>query len=192
MYIIYLGGRNNGRQNNEVISDEVLNSRIAQANSIVKILFAIMNEEDDIDAYAEKTPEEMTDIVKLVDARFPEKKVASYDPVYTLFGQIFRNGYNTFGIDFMKNLLRRTDEAPSLCYKGLNDIIENLEIMQDKMETIISVLLKLIIEAPDEDRIAFKQAMESGQELSDIEFLDKYFKEVEEEAMKDMQDLIEN
>ena len=87
--------------------------------------FAIMNEEDDIDSYYDKTPEEMSNIIKLVDSRYPEKTEASYDPVYTKFGQVLLNGYNTFGIDFLKLLARRTDETPRLCYKGLLDIYTN-------------------------------------------------------------------
>lgn len=176
--------------NNDTMSDELLNQCIEKANSVVRILFAIMNEEEDINAYNEKTTDEMNSIIRLVDARFPEKKVASYDPIYTMFGQIFRNGYNTFGVDFLNLLTRRTDEAPKLCLKGLNDVIENDEITISKLDTIISVLIKLITKASDEEREQFTKALESGEALSDIDFLDKYFKEVEEEAQNEINELI--
>ena len=86
--------------------EEQLDNLVRNTDSVIKLLFAIMNEEEDIDAYYDKTPEEMSDIIRLVDARFPEKLEASYDPLYTKFGQILLNGYNTFGLDFLKLLAR--------------------------------------------------------------------------------------
>ena len=106
---------------------------LALSTQVLKYLFAIMNEEEDIDAYYEKSPAEMSDVISLVSARFPEKRVASYDPAFTTFGQVCLNGYDTFGIDFIKALLKRTDEVPNLCIKGLLDIIKNLMVQNQEL-----------------------------------------------------------
>ena len=139
-----------------------------EADRVAKYLFAIMNEEEDIDAYYDKTPDEMGDLVKLVLARYPEKVVASYDPAFTTFGQVCMNGYHTFGIDFLKALLRRTDEIPNICVKGLIDIIENLMIENQ------NIALKSVSE---KERIEIMKSLSNEEELSDEEFLNKLQKE---------------
>ena len=73
------------------MENEQIDTLVRNTDSVIKLLFAIMNEEEDIDAYYDKTPEEMSSIIELVDARFPEKQEASYDPLYTKFGQILLN-----------------------------------------------------------------------------------------------------
>lgn len=137
------------------------------ADTLIKYLYAIMNEED-IEAYKDKTKEEMTDIVTLCNSRYPERNMASYDPAYALFGQVLMNGYNTFGVDFFTQLLKRNDEVPKLCYKGLIDIMNNLMIEND---TLALQILKLT----DEDK--YKEALEmfkKENDLTDEEVLKMY------------------
>ena len=158
-----------------------LDFMVSNTDSVIKILFAIMNEEDDIDAYYDKTPEEMTDIIKLVDARFPEKMMASYDPLYTKFGQILLNGYNTFGIDFLKLLARRTDEIPRYCYKGLIDIYNNSLIASEEL----SVLVKKFVDDLSNDNIDEAKKLANDikdglkEDLSDEDFIKETSKEDE-------------
>ena len=145
---------------NEVNYDKELR----QADQVAKYLFAIMNEEDDLDVYYDKTPEEMQEVVKLVLARFPDKMMASYDPAFTTSGQVCLNGYHTFGVDFLKALLKRTDEIPRICVKGLIDIIENLMIENQQMA---------LEQLPEEERIKIMKSLADDEELTDEEFLDK-------------------
>lgn len=138
---------------------------LQQADSVSKRLFAIMNEEEDIDAYYEKTPEEMMDIITMVNARFPDKKETSYDPMFAQFGQICLNGYHTFGVDFLKLLSRRTDEIPEICYKGLIDLVENLMIENQDLA------MKLMIDKlPEEKRIEIMKSLSDKEDISDEEF----------------------
>lgn len=106
---------------------------LLKADSVIKVLAAIMNEEENIDEYETKTPTEMQDIFNLIVARYPDNIVASYDPKFTMFGQVCLNGYHTFGIDFLKLLLKRVDSVPNICIKGLIDIIENLMIENQQL-----------------------------------------------------------
>jgi hypothetical protein len=155
------------------MQEEQLDNLVRNADSIVKLLFAIMNEEEDIDAYYDKTPEEMADIIKLVDARFPEKKEASYDPLYTKFGQILLNGYNTFGIDFLKLLARRTDEVPRYCYKGLIDIYNNSLIANEELSVILNKFINDLSNNKVEEAISLAKDIKSvyAEDLTDEEFI---------------------
>ncbi len=147
-------------KSNEVNYD----NEVRQAEQVAKYLLAIMNEEDDLDAYYDKTPEEMQEVVKLLLARFPDKTVASYDPAFTTFGQVCLNGYHTFGVDFLKALVKRTDEIPRICIKGLIDIIENLMIENQQMA---------LDRLPEEERIKVMKNLANEEDLSDEEFLEK-------------------
>ncbi|MBO7614979.1 MAG: hypothetical protein J6T15_04725 [Bacilli bacterium] len=98
---------------------------------VIKYLCAIMNEEEDIEAYSDKTPEETVDIWNSILARYPDNTMASLDPMYTILGQVCMNGYKTFGIDFLKVLVNRKDETPKLCIKGLIDYIDNLLVQNE-------------------------------------------------------------
>ena len=153
--------------------EEQLDSLVRNTDSVIKLLFAIMNEEEDIDAYYDKTPEEMSDIIRLVDARFPEKQEASYDPLYTKFGQILLNGYNTFGIDFLKLLARRTDEVPRYCYKGMIDIYNNSLIANEELTAILKKLIDDLSEGNTEAAIKLAKDIKNGyaEDLSDEEFV---------------------
>lgn len=155
------------------MDEKQLDNLVASSDSVVKTLFAIMNEEDDIDAYYDKTPEEMTDIIKLVDARFPEKKEASYDPLYTKFGQVLLNGYNTFGIDFLKLLARRTDEVPRYCYKGLIDIYNNSLIANEELAALVRKFVLDLADEKTEEVIKFAKEIKNGlqENMSDEEFI---------------------
>ena len=152
--------------------EEQLDNLVRNTDSVIKLLFAIMNEEE-IDAYYDKTPEEMSDIIKLVDARFPEKQEASYDPLYTKFGQILLNGYNTFGIDFLKLLARRTDEVPRYCYKGMIDIYNNSLIANEELTAILKKLIDDLSEGNTEAAIKLAKDIKNGyaEDLSDEEFV---------------------
>jgi hypothetical protein len=162
--------------------EEQLDHLVRNTDSVIKILFAIMNEEDDIDAYYDKTPEEMSDIIKLVDARYPEKQVASYDPLFTKFGQILLNGYNTFGIDFLKLLSKRTDEIPRFCYKGLIDIYNNTLIGNEELAVLLKKFVDDLSEGNIDQAVELAKNIKEGmhEELSDEEFIEKA-KEDEEE-----------
>lgn len=153
--------------------EEQLDNLVRNTDSVIKLLFAIMNEEEDIDAYYDKTPEEMSDIIRLVDARFPEKQEASYDPLYTKFGQILLNGYNTFGIDFLKLLARRTDEVPRYCYKGMIDIYNNSLIANEELTAILKKLIDDLSEGNTEAAIKLAKDIKNGyaEDLSDEEFV---------------------
>ena len=153
--------------------EEQLDNLVRNTDSVIKLLFAIMNEEEDIDAYYDKTPEEMSSIIELVDARFPEKQVASYDPLYTKFGQILLNGYNTFGIDFLKLLARRTDEVPRYCYKGMIDIYNNSLIANEELTAILKKLIDDLSEGNTEAAIKLAKDIKNGyaEDLSDEEFV---------------------
>ena len=155
------------------MDDKQLDTMVISSDSVVKTLFAIMNEEDDIDAYYEKTPEEMTDIIKLVDARFPEKKEASYDPLYTKFGQVLLNGYNTFGIDFLKLLARRTDEVPRYCYKGLIDIYNNSLIANEELAALVRKFVLDLADEKTDEVIKFAKEIKEGlqENLTDEEYI---------------------
>ena len=161
---------------------EQLDYLVANTDSVIKILFAIMNEEDDIDAYYEKTPEEMSDIIKLVDARFPEKQEASYDPLYTKFGQILLNGYNTFGIDFLKLLAKRTDEVPRYCYKGMIDIYNNSLIANEELAVLVKKFIDDLSSNNIDDAINLAKNIKDGlkEELTDEEFIKNASKNEEE------------
>ena len=141
-----------------------------------------MNEEEDIDAYYDKTPEEMSSIIELVDARFPEKQEASYDPLYTKFGQILLNGYNTFGIDFLKLLARRTDEVPRYCYKGMIDIYNNSLIANEELTAILKKLIDDLSEGNTEAAIKLAKDIKNGyaEDLSDEEFVKQEVENKEE------------
>ena len=153
--------------------EEQLDNLVRNTDSVIKLLFAIMNEEEDIDAYYDKTPEEMSDIIRLVDARFPEKQEGSYDPLYTKFGQILLNGYNTFGIDFLKLLARRTDEVPRYCYKGMIDIYNNSLIANEELTAILKKLIDDLSEGNTEAAIKLAKDIKNGyaEDLSDEEFV---------------------
>ena len=146
---------------------------VQNTDSVIKILFAIMNEEEDIDAYYDKTPEEMVDIINLVDARFPEKQEASYDPLYTKFGQILLNGYNTFGIDFLKLLARRTDEVPRWCYKGMIDIYNNSLIANEELAVLVKKFVDDLTSNNIEEATKLANDIKKGlkEDLSDEEFV---------------------
>lgn len=155
------------------MQEEQLDNLVRNTDSVIKLLFAIMNEEEDIDAYYDKTPEEMSDIIKLVDARFPEKKEASYDPLYTKFGQILLNGYNTFGIDFLKLLSRRTDEVPRYCYKGMIDIYNNSLIANEELAVLVKKFVDDLSNDNTEEAIKLAKEIKSGlkEELTDEEYI---------------------
>ena len=152
-------------EENMNIEQKDMDAIVVEAASVIKVLYAIMNEEDDIDAYYDKTPTEMEEIISLCNARYPEKIMASYDPIYTKFGQIFINGYNTYGIDFIKLLLKRTDEAPNLCFKGLLDIYMN-SIIENQM-------LAMQLLSPEE-REKVMSELEEENKLTDEEIMAKF------------------
>ena len=162
--------------------EEQLDNLVRNTDSVIKLLFAIMNEEEDIDAYYDKTPEEMSSIIELVDARFPEKQEASYDPLYTKFGQILLNGYNTFGIDFLKLLARRTDEVPRYCYKGMIDIYNNSLIANEELTAILKKLIDDLSEGNTEAAIKLAKDIKNGyaEDLSDEEFVKQEVENEEE------------
>lgn len=149
----------------EELENEVnLDNEVASAGNVVKILFAIMNEEDSVDAYEDKSVEEVDEIIRLVLARFPEKTVASYDPTYTTFGQVCLNGYHTFGIDFLKALLKRTDVVPNLCIKGLIDIIENLMIENQNLA---------LSNMSEEERLEIMKSISNEESLTNEEYKER-------------------
>ena len=152
--------------------EEQLDNLVRNTDSVIKLLFAIMNEEEDIDAYYDKTPEEMSDIIKLVDARFPEKQEASYDPLYTKFGQILLNGYNTFGIDFLKLLARRTDEVPRYCFKGMIDIYNNSLIANEELTAIFKKFIDDLAEGKTDEAIKMAKDIKEGlkESLTDEDY----------------------
>ena len=162
--------------------EEQLDSLVRNTDSVIKLLFAIMNEEEDIDAYYDKTPEEMSDIIRLVDARFPEKLEASYDPLYTKFGQILLNGYNTFGIDFLKLLARRNDEVPRYCYKGLIDIYNNSLIANEELAVLVKKFVDDLSSGNIDNAIDLAKNIKDGlkEELTDEEFIKKETENKEE------------
>lgn len=162
--------------------EEQLDNLVRNTDSVIKLLFAIMNEEEDIDAYYDKTPEEMSSIIELVDARFPEKQEASYDPLYTKFGQILLNGYNTFGIDFLKLLARRTDEVPRYCYKGMIDIYNNSLIANEELTAILKKLIDDLSEGNTEAAIKLAKDIKNGyaEDLSDEDFVKQEVENKEE------------
>ena len=164
------------------MNEDQLDSLVRNTDSVIKLLFAIMNEEEDIDAYYDKTPEEMSSIIELVDARFPEKQEASYDPLYTKFGQILLNGYNTFGIDFLKLLARRTDEVPRYCYKGMIDIYNNSLIANEELTAILKKLIDDLSEGNTEAAIKLAKDIKNGyaEDLSDEEFVKQEVENKEE------------
>lgn len=157
------------------MNEEQLDSLVRNTDSVIKLLFAIMNEEEDIDAYYDKTPEEMSSIIKLVDARYPEKQVASYDPLFTKFGQILLNGYNTYGIDFLKLLSRRNDETPRLCYKGLIDIYNNSLIANEELAALLKKLIDDLTSNKVDEAINLANSIKNNlsEELTDEEFVNK-------------------
>ena len=152
---------------------EELDYLVGNADSVIKILFAIMNDEEDIDIYYDKTPEEMSDIIRLVDARFPEKMEASYDPLYTKFGQVLLNGYNTFGIDFLKLLAKRNDEVPRWCYKGLIDIYNNSLIANEELTVLVKKLIDDLVNGNTDEAINLAKNIkeELKEDLTDEEFI---------------------
>ena len=162
--------------------EEQLDNLVRNTDSVIKLLFAIMNEEEDIDAYYDKTPEEMSDIIRLVDARFPEKLEASYDPLYTKFGQILLNGYNTFGLDFLKLLARRSDEVPRYCYKGLIDIYNNSLIANEELAVLVKKFVDDLSSGNIDNAIDLAKNIKGGlqEELTDEEYIKKETENKEE------------
>lgn len=140
---------------------EDIQKQAREADAIVKIICAIMNEEENIDAYEEKQPEEMIDILKSISNRFPNNEKASVDPAYIKFGQACINGYNTFGIDFFKQLIKRTDSTQSLCYKGLIDLCVNMIIQNQQLA---------LAQLSDEERRQVEKDLVNAEDMSDEEF----------------------
>lgn len=136
---------------------EILDEKVMEADSVVKIICAIMNEEEDINAYEGKNPDEIVDLLKNISNRFPDNQQASYDPAYIKFGQAVLNGYGTFGIDFLKQLEKRTDKTISLCFKGMIDLYYNMLI--ENQELALSQLSeedrKEIIEDLEKSELTF-------------------------------------
>jgi hypothetical protein len=152
-------------------NEEIVQSSIREADSVIKIICAIMNEEESVDAYEEKTPEEMVELLQSINNRFPNNDQASVDPAYLKFGQACLNGYYTFGIDFFKQLAKRTDSTQSLCYKGLIDMYTSMVIQNQQLA--LSML-------PEDERLAIEKDLTNEESLSDEDFLNKYTeKEVE-------------
>lgn len=148
-------------ENNKELNEQETINKAQDADSIIKIICAIMNEEENIDEYENKPFEEMLDILKSISNRFPNNEKASYDPSYIKFGQACMNGYETFGIDFFKQLIKRTDSTQSLCYKGLIDLVENL-IIQNQQIALMSL--------PEEERLKIEKDLINAKEDND-EFL---------------------
>ena len=152
-------------------NEEIVQSSVREADSVIKIICAIMNEEESVDAYEEKTPEEMVELLQSINNRFPNNDQASVDPAYLKFGQACLNGYYTFGIDFFKQLAKRTDSTQSLCYKGLIDMYTSMVIQNQQLA--LSML-------PEDERLAIEKDLTNEESLSDEDFLNKYTeKEVE-------------
>ena len=152
-------------------NEEIVQSSVREADSVIKIICAIMNEEESVDAYEEKTPEEMVELLQSINNRFPNNDQASVDPAYLKFGQACLNGYYTFGIDFFKQLAKRTDSTQSLCYKGLIDMYTSMVIQNQQLA--LSML-------PEDERLAIEKDLTNEEGLSDEDFLNKYTeKEVE-------------
>lgn len=162
-----------------------LDDLVQKSSSVVKMLFAIMNEEEDIDIYGDKSPEEMTDIVKLVDARYPEKEMASYDPMYTLFGQVLLNGYNTFGLDFLRLLSKRNDSVPIFCYKGLMDIYTNSLISCEELSVLVKKFVTDLTEGKVEEatKLATDIMNNVHGDMSDEEFIEKNTESIGEDLL---------
>lgn len=152
-------------------NEEIVQSSVREADSVIKIICAIMNEEESVDAYEEKTPDEMVELLQSINNRFPNNDQASVDPAYLKFGQACLNGYYTFGIDFFKQLAKRTDSTQSLCYKGLIDMYTSMVIQNQQLA--LSML-------PEDERLAIEKDLTNEENLSDEDFLNKYTeKEVE-------------
>ena len=134
---------------------------VESSDAILKIMCAIMNEEENIDAYQEKSPQEMYEIFTSIDSRFPNNQKASYDPSYIKFGQACMNGYDTFGVDFLKQLVKRTDNTQSLCIKGLIDLYTNMLIQNQHLA------LQLL---PEEERIKYEKDLVNANDMTDEEF----------------------
>lgn len=123
---------------------------VPKADTVLKIMCAIMNDEEDINEYESYGPAQMNEIFNSINARFPETKLLSFDPMYTLYGQACLNGYNTFGVDFFRQLSRRVDDVQIMCYKGLVDIVTNYIIQSEH-----DALAKL----PEEERIKIEKEL---------------------------------
>ena len=137
--------------------DNLIKKGAVESDTVLKIMCAIMNEEESVDAYEDKTPEDIVDILKSINVRFPNNEKASYDPAYIRFAQACLNGYNTFGIDFFKQLTKRLDSTQSLCFKGLidvynNSLIDNIMIILENYELKIK-LAKLENRLEDVDKL---------------------------------------
>ena len=144
--------------------EQDIQSQAIEADSVVKIICAIMNEEENIDAYEEKSIKDMQEIFNSVAIRFPNNDQASFDPSYVKFGQACMNGYATFGIDFFKQLSKRTDSTQSLCFKGLIDLYMNMLIQNQELA------LSLLTE---EERLAIEKDLVNQEDKSDEEFLEQ-------------------
>lgn len=155
-------------ENKELKDEERLREEVKEADAVVKIICAIMNEEENIDAYEEKTPQEMMSILESISNRFPNNEKASLDPAYIKFGQACINGYNTFGIDFFKQLIKRTDSTQSLCYKGLIDMFTNMLIQNQQLA--LSML-------DEDERLKIEKDLVNANEMSDEEFKNMYSEE---------------
>ena len=59
--------------------EEIVQGSVREADSVIKIICAIMNEEESVDAYEEKTPEEMVELLQSINNRFPNNDQASVD-----------------------------------------------------------------------------------------------------------------
>lgn len=156
---------------NEEVKEEIVNG-VQEADVVAKILCAIMNEEDDVEEYLDKTSEELVDILKMISARYPNNNQASYDPAYTKFGQVVMNGFNTFGIDFLKVLNKRRDDISSLCIKGLIDMYTNMLVQNQ---------ILALNQLPEEERIKIMKDLSNAENMSDEEFVDSLEKLSEED-----------
>ena len=117
---------------NEETNIENMEHAAMEAISVVKIMCAIMNDEEDIDAYEEKSKEEMVEIIESINARFPNNDHVSYDPAYLRFGQACINGYNTFVqcVENSKVDIESLDKEERIAFipEFLNIDIDNISI----------------------------------------------------------------
>lgn len=146
---------------NNIKNPSLLLNMVLMSDSILKIIAAIMNEEKDIDAYSDKGPSEMIDILNILKARYPNIKKASYDPTYIKYGQACLTGYSSFGVDFLNLLANRQDEVKAVCYKGLIDLIENL-LVTSQYETLNSL--------DEEERTDIEKNLVNAEKMTDSEF----------------------
>lgn len=107
---------------------------------ITTFLMEIMNEVPE-GTYANITPEEGSALLESIEKRYPVLNI-EYDPGFLFWGYLFREGYETFTVDFLDKIIKLEPAKVKLFFVGLYDLY--IGAMQEAVEHEVSLLNHII------------------------------------------------